>query len=38
MAYLNRQYKTVAVIAVILTILIALAINVETALAFVLGQ
>jgi K(+)-stimulated pyrophosphate-energized sodium pump len=37
MAYLNRQYKTVAVIAVILTILIALAINIETALAFVLG-
>lgn len=37
MAYLNRQYRTVAVIAVILTILIALAINVETAVAFVLG-
>src|SRR4030067_403264 len=37
MAYLNRQYKTVAVIAVILTILITLAINIETALAFVLG-
>lgn len=37
MAYLNRQYKTVAVIAIILTILIALAINKETALAFVFG-
>ena len=37
MAYLNRQYKTVAVIAVILTIVIALAINTATALAFVLG-
>jgi K(+)-stimulated pyrophosphate-energized sodium pump len=37
MAYLNRQYKTVAVIAVILAILIAWAINPETALAFVLG-
>ncbi|VVB84649.1 K(+)-stimulated pyrophosphate-energized sodium pump [uncultured archaeon] len=37
MAYLKRQYKTVAVIAVILTILIALAINAETAVAFVLG-
>ncbi len=37
MAYLNRQYRTVAVIAVILTILIALAINAETAVAFVLG-
>lgn len=37
MAYLNRQYRTVAVIAVILTILIALAINPGTAVAFVLG-
>jgi K(+)-stimulated pyrophosphate-energized sodium pump len=37
MAYLNRQYKTVAVIAVILTAVIALAINTGTALAFVLG-
>ncbi len=37
MAYLNRQYKTVAVIAVILTIVIAYAINTATALAFVLG-
>lgn len=37
MAYLYRQYKTVAVIAVIITILIAWAINTETALAFVLG-
>ncbi len=36
-AYLNRQYRTVAVIAVILTILIALAINTETAVAFILG-
>ncbi len=37
MAYLNRQYKTVAVIAVLLAILIALAINKETAVGFVLG-
>jgi K(+)-stimulated pyrophosphate-energized sodium pump len=37
MAYLNRQYRTVAVIAVILTILIRLAINIETAVAFILG-
>lgn len=37
MAYLNRQYKTVAIISVILTILIAWAINTDTALAFVLG-
>ncbi|GFO98122.1 vacuolar-type H(+)-translocating pyrophosphatase [groundwater metagenome] len=37
MAYLNRQYKTVAVIAVILAILIGLAINPETAFGFILG-
>ncbi|MBU4372892.1 MAG: sodium-translocating pyrophosphatase [Euryarchaeota archaeon] len=37
MAYLNRQYKTVAVIAVILAILIAWAINVFTAITFILG-
>lgn len=37
MAYLNRQYKTVAVIAVILAILISQAINTETALGFILG-
>ncbi|MFA4935388.1 MAG: sodium/proton-translocating pyrophosphatase, partial [Candidatus Methanoperedens sp.] len=37
MAYLNRQYKTVAVIAVILAVLIAWAINVPTAIGFVLG-
>ncbi len=37
MAYLNRQYKTVAVIAVLLAVLIALAINVPTAIGFILG-
>jgi len=37
MAYLKRQYKTVAVIAVILSVVIAVAINVETAISFVLG-
>ncbi len=37
MAYLNRQYKTIAVIAVILTILIAFVINRETAIGFILG-
>ncbi|MCZ7355604.1 MAG: sodium-translocating pyrophosphatase [Candidatus Methanoperedens sp.] len=37
MAYLNRQYRTVAVIAVFLAILIAIVINKETAVGFVLG-
>ncbi len=37
MAYLNRQYKTVAVIAVILTVVIAVVINPSTAVGFVLG-
>jgi K(+)-stimulated pyrophosphate-energized sodium pump len=37
MAYLNRQYKTVAIIAVLLAILIAWAINMETAVGFILG-
>lgn len=37
MAYLNRQYKTVAVIAVILAILIGVTINPETAVGFILG-
>jgi K(+)-stimulated pyrophosphate-energized sodium pump len=37
MAYLNRQYKTVAVIAVLLAILIAWAINLPTAIGFILG-
>lgn len=37
MAYLNRQYKTVAVIAVILAILIGVTINPETAMGFILG-
>jgi K(+)-stimulated pyrophosphate-energized sodium pump len=37
MAYLNRQYKTVAVIAIILAILIGVTINLETAAGFILG-
>lgn len=37
MAYLNRQYKTVAIITVLLAILIARAINIETATGFILG-
>lgn len=37
MAYLNRQYRTVAVIAVVLTVLIAAAIGIPAATGFVLG-
>lgn len=37
MAYLKRQYKTVAIIAVILSVVIAVTINIETAIAFVIG-
>jgi K(+)-stimulated pyrophosphate-energized sodium pump len=37
MAYLNRQYRTVAIIAVILTILIAWALNIPTAIGFIFG-
>ncbi len=37
MAYLNRQYKTVAIIAVILAVLLTLAINVDIAVGFILG-
>lgn len=37
MAYLNRQYKTIAIIAILLTILLAIAINIYTAIGFVLG-
>ncbi|MFH0832789.1 MAG: sodium-translocating pyrophosphatase [Candidatus Aenigmatarchaeota archaeon] len=37
MSYLNRQYKTVAVIAIILAVVIAISINVPTAVTFVFG-
>ncbi len=37
MAYLNRQYRTIAVIAVVLAIVIAIAINIPTAVGFILG-
>lgn len=37
MAYLNRQYKTVAVVAVILAVIIGFTLGWETALAFIVG-
>ena len=36
-AYLNRQYRTIAIIAAALAILITLAINLQTTIAFLLG-
>ena len=37
MAFLSREYKTIAPVGVVLAILIALATNVPTAIAFILG-
>ncbi|MEJ2723585.1 MAG: sodium-translocating pyrophosphatase [Deltaproteobacteria bacterium] len=37
-AYLNRQYKTIAVIAILLALLIALAIDLGTTICFLLGS
>jgi K(+)-stimulated pyrophosphate-energized sodium pump len=37
MAYLNRQFKTIAVLAVIITVLLAFAVNLPTAISFVVG-
>jgi K(+)-stimulated pyrophosphate-energized sodium pump len=37
MAYLNRQYRTVAVFAVLLAILLIIVINLETGFGFILG-
>jgi len=37
MAYLARQYKTIAVISIILAVIISLGINYQTGLAFILG-
>ncbi|HNX10525.1 MAG TPA: sodium/proton-translocating pyrophosphatase, partial [bacterium] len=36
-AFLNRQYKTVAIVAAVLFVLISLLLNLKTGLAFVLG-
>jgi len=36
-AYLNRQYKTIGVLAVVITIILALAIGIPTAVGFVVG-
>lgn len=36
-AYLNRQYKTVTIFAIIISIALALAINMQTAITFVAG-
>ncbi|OHA39953.1 MAG: sodium-translocating pyrophosphatase [Candidatus Taylorbacteria bacterium RIFCSPLOWO2_12_FULL_47_20] len=36
-AYLNRQYKTIAMIAVILFVVLWLVLNIETALGFIVG-
>ena len=37
MAYLNRQYKTIAVIAVIVAVVLGLVVNIPTAVGFVAG-
>jgi len=36
-AYLNRQYKTIAIVGVILTVVLAIALDVTTAVGFVIG-
>ena len=37
MAYLNRQYKTIGIVAAVITIILAVAINIPTAVGFVVG-
>jgi len=37
MAYMNRQFKTIGIIAVVITILLGFVINIPTAISFVVG-
>jgi len=37
MAYLNRQYKTIAMVGIPVAVLIAVGLNIETALGFIVG-
>jgi len=36
-AYLNRQYRTIAIVGVILTVVIAIGLDIKTAIGFVIG-
>jgi K(+)-stimulated pyrophosphate-energized sodium pump len=37
MAYLNRQYKTIAIFAIVLTVILSIAINWQTGVSFIVG-